>query len=437
MYLSSVAHFLLQIFSSTNRWVSHFSIDSRDIQKGSLFFALEGAKVSGTNFLKQVAQKGGIAAVVPKSYTGDSYGLDLFFVENVTVALQNLAQEKISKISNAQIIGITGSIGKTTSKEYLFSILQKHFSVFHTPKNYNSQIGMPISLLNAADDRQVYIIEMGMSEKGNMEQLVRIAPPTIGWITHVTHSHFSGFSSLEEIAEEKAKIFSSPQLKTRILHKDLLQYPSMQRSSARTIVCGRDVELLPQDLQFQIRYYQELSHNFSLEIAGKHLLNNFLGAVAVAKLLGMSFTDIFKSIEALPIIPHRFEKKSYKGILFIDDSYNANADSTVAALSNIPETSGRKIFVFADMHELGSYTEKAHALVAAKAVQVMDTCFCLGEESKVITHLFIAHNKPGYHYTDREILSDALSKYIQPKDVVLIKGANQYNLWEIIPKNSS
>ena len=246
---------------------------------------------------------------------------------------------------------------------------------------------MPISLLNAADTHQIYIIEMGMSEKGNMEQLVRIAPPTIAWVTHISHSHFSGFSSLEEIAEEKAKIFSSPQLKTRILHKDILQYPAMQSPGIKTVVCGRDVELLPQELQFQIRYYKELSHNFSLEIAGKHLLNNFLGAVAIAKLLGMSFTDIFESIDAMPIVPHRFEKKSYKGITFIDDSYNANADSTLAALSNVPETIGCKIFVFADMHELGSYTEKAHALVAAKAVQVMDACFCLGEESLSLIHI--------------------------------------------------
>lgn len=435
MYTSHIARILSQPIPYNQQWISHFSIDSRDIQKGSLFFALEGSKVSGTNFLKQVAEKGGIAAIVPKSYIGDSYGLHLFFVENVTVSLQKLAQEKFSKSSNAEIVGITGSIGKTTSKEYLFALLQKHFSVFHTPKNYNSQIGMPIALLNAADDHQIYIIEMGMSEKGNMEQLVRIAPPTIGWVTHISHSHFSGFSSLEEIAEEKAKIFSSPELKTRILHKDILQYPSMQSSGIKTIVCGRDVELLTKDLQFQIRYYKELSHNFSLEIAGKHLLNNFLGAVAIAKLLGMSFIDIFESIDAMPIVPHRFEKKSYKEITFIDDSYNANADSTIAALSNVSETLGRKIFVFADMHELGSYTEKAHALVATKALQVMDACFCLGEESKVITDLFIAHDKPGYHYTDREILSDALIKYIQPKDVVLVKGANQYNLWEIIPKN--
>lgn len=435
MYTSQIAYTLSEPTPPIPPWIPHFSIDSRDIQKGSLFFALEGTKVSGTNFLQQVAQKGGIAAVVPKTYQGDSYGLQLFFVENVTVALQNLAQQKMSKLSNAQIIGITGSIGKTTSKEYLFAILQKHFSVFHTPKNYNSQIGMPISLLNAADDHQVYIIEMGMSEKGNMEQLVRIGPPTIGWVTHISHSHFSGFCSLEEIAEEKAKIFSSPKLKTRILHKDILQYASLHSSSSQTIVCGRDIELLSQDLQFQIRYYKELSDNFSLEIPGKHLLNNFLGAVAVAKLLGMSFTDIFESIDSLPIVSHRFEKKSYKDVLFIDDSYNANADSTIAALSNVPETLGRKIFVFADMHELGSYTQKAHALVAAKAVQIMDACFCLGEQSKVISDLFVAHNKPGYHYTDREVLSNALSQYIQPKDVVLVKGANQYKLWEIIPKD--
>lgn len=435
MHIKDIAHILVQPLPLLNRCITHYSIDSRDIQKGSLFFALEGNTVNGTCFLHEVAKKGGIAAIVPKNYRGDSYGLHLFFVENVTIALQKLAQEKISKISNAHIIAITGSIGKTTSKEYLFAILQNHFSVFHTPKNYNSQIGMPVSLLNSSDDHQIYIIEMGMSEKGNIEQLVRIAPPTIGWVTHISHSHFSGFSSLEEIAEEKAGIFSSPNLQWRIINQPISKYPSMHPSDNNTIVCGKDVELLPRDVDFQIRYYQELSEPFSLDISGRHLLDNFLGAVAIAKLLGISFADIFASVGTLPIVPHRFEKKTYNGILFIDDSYNANADSTVAALHNIPQTSGRKIFVFADMHELGSYTEKAHEIVATAAVQLMDVCFCLGEASRVVTDLFIAHRKPANHYADRELMSDALTKYIQAGDVVLVKGANHYKLWEIIPKD--
>lgn len=435
MHTSDIADILMQPMPLVDQYITHYSIDSRDIEWGSLFFALEGNRVSGTAFLREVSEKGGISAIVPKNYRGDSYGLHLFFVENVTIALQKLAQEKLSKISNAHIIAITGSIGKTTSKEYLFSILQNHFSVFHTPKNYNSQIGMPISLLNSSDDHQIYIIEMGMSEKGNIEQLVRIAPPTIGWVTHISHSHFSGFSSLEEIAEEKAGIFSSPNLQWRIINQPVSKYPSMQPFDKNTIVCGRDVELLSRDLDFQIRYYKELSEPFSLNISGKHLLDNFLGAVAIAKLLGISFTDIFASVSTLPVVPHRFEKKSYKGILFIDDSYNANADSTIAALHNIPQTSGRKILVFADMHELGSYTEKAHERVAAAAVQSMDACFCLGEASKAITDLFIAYRKPANHYTDREVMSDALTKYIQEGDVVLVKGANQYKLWEIIPKD--
>lgn len=435
MHISDIAHILAQPMPAIDRWITHYSIDSRDIQRDGLFFALEGNKASGTAFLSGAAEKGGIAAIVPKTYKGDTYGLHLFFVENVTMALQRLAQEKMNKISSAHIIAITGSIGKTTSKEYLFAMLQNHFSVFHTPKNYNSQIGMPISLLNASDDHRIYIIEMGMSEKGNIEQLVRIAPPTIGWVTHISHSHFSGFSSLEEIAEEKAGIFSSPKLQWRIINQDISKYASMQSSNNNTIICGKDVELLSQDVDFQIRYYKELSDKFSLEIFGKHLLDNFLGAVAIAKLLGMSFTDIFASVCTLPVVPHRFEKKTYKGVTFIDDSYNANADSTVAALYNIPQTSGRKILIFADMHELGSYTEKAHERVATAAVQIMDVCFCLGEASRAVTDLFIAHRKLGNHYTDRELMSDALTKYIQEGDVVLVKGANQYKLWEIIPRD--
>lgn len=435
MYTSYIAYLLTQPVPLVDRWINHFSIDSRDIKKGTLFFALKGNRVRGIDFLSQVSQKGGIAAVVPKTYRGASYGLHLFFVENVTLALQKLAQEKMRSISGAQIIAITGSIGKTTSKEYLFTLLRKHFSVFHTPKNYNSQVGLPISLLNAPSDCQIYIVEMGMSEKKNIEQLVRIAPPTIAWITQISHSHFSNFSSLEEIAREKAEIFSSPRLQYRIINEHISHYNCMQPLDKNTIICGKDIELIPKDNSFQIRYYQELSQSFSLQTCGKHLLDNLLGAIVIAKLLGLSFQDIFASIDTVPVVPHRFEKKSYKGITFIDDSYNANADSTIAALDNLPKTSGRSILVFADMHELGSYTGKAHERVANAALSLIDACFCLGGASKVITDQFISHGKPGYQYTDRELMFDSVTKYIQEGDVVLVKGANQYKLWEIIPTN--
>lgn len=433
MYTSYIAHLLQQPIPLVDRWICYFSIDSRDVEKNTLFFALNGNRVQGTAFLNEVFRKGAIAAVVPKTYRGASYGLHLFFVENVTLALQKLAQEKMRSISSAHIIGITGSIGKTTSKEYLFALLHKHFSVFHTPKNYNSQVGVPLSLLNAPSDCQIYIVEMGMSEKGNIQQLVQIVLPTIAWITQISHSHFSNFSSLEEIAQEKAEVFSSPRLKYRIINQDISHYNGIQSTDKNTIICGRDIKLLPQGNNFQILYYQELSHSFSLQTCGKHLLNNLVGAVAIAKLLGLSFKNIFASINILPVVPHRFEKKSYKRITFIDDSYNANADSTIAALHNLPKTSGRKILVFADMQELGSYTTKAHERVASAALSLTDDCFCLGDASKVITDQFISHGKPGYHFTDRGLMFDSVKKYIKEGDVVLVKGANQYKLWEIIP----
>lgn len=435
MYTSSIAYLLRQPIPLVDRWIYYFSIDSRDIEKNTLFFALQGNRVQGTAFLREVFQKGAIAAVVPKTYQGASYGLHLFFVENVTLALQKLAQEKMRSISRAHIIAITGSIGKTTSKEYLFALLHKRFSVFHTPKNYNSQVGLPLSLLNAPFDCQIYIVEMGMSEKGNIQQLVQIVPPTIAWITQISHSHFSNFSSLEEIAREKAKLFSSPRVQYRIINQDISHYNCMQPLDKNTIICGRDIKLLPQGNNFQILYYQEISHSFSLQTCGKHLLDNWVGAVAIAKLLGLSFQDIFASINTLPLVPHRFQKKSYGGITFIDDSYNANADSTIAALHNLPKTSGRKIFVFADMHELGSYTAKAHERVASAALSLTDACFCLGEASKVITDQFISHGKPGYHFTDRGLMFDSVIKYIKKGDLALVKGANQYKLWEMIPKD--
>lgn len=435
MYVTTIAKLLKQPIPENNRWIPHFSINSKEIRKGSLFFALEGKRVDGTSFLREVAQKGSRVAIVPLTYCGNSYGLQLFFVDNVIVALQKIAQEKMRTISSTQVIAITGSIGKTTSKEYLFALLQNHFSVFRTPKNYNSQVGLPISLLNAPSDHQIYVVEMGMSEKGNIQQLVQIVPPTIAWITQISHSHFSSFSSLEEIAQEKSAIFTSPRLQSRIVNQDILYYHCIQPLlDKNTIICGRDIQLLPRTNSFQIRYFEELSPSFSLPASGKHLLDNLVGAIAIAKWLGLSFQDIFASINTLPVVPHRFEKKSYRGITFIDDSYNANADSTIAALYNLPKTVGRKILVFADMHELGNYTGEAHERVAKTALSLMNACFCLGDASKVISDLFISHGKPGHHFTDRGLMFHSVIQYVKEGDVVLVKGANQYKLWEIIPQ---
>ncbi len=420
-----------------DRLVKGFAFDSREIEEGFLFFALRGQKFDGHDFLQDVGKKGAIAAVVDKTYKGETGGLILLFVDDVTLALQKLAAE-VQKRRNQRIIAITGSVGKTTTKEFLSTLLSQKFSVAKTPGNSNSQVGLPLSILRATGEEELFIVEMGMIEFGQIEKLVQIAPPEIAVITKVGYSHVDTIpNGLEGIAAAKSEILGAPATKWAVIEQGAFQFPVIQKTgSCQKITysvapASADMVLEPGWL---LNYQEKLSPTFRLPFSETHFCENFAGAATVAYLLGLSWEEILKGIGGLKSIKLRFEKIDREGVIIVNDSYNASPESTKAALENLPKPAfgAKTIFVFGEMMTLGKFSEEGHKKVGEQALAVIDHLLCYGKRCMPMVELFSKAGKPVEFFRDIRLLKQTLFELSKPGDVVLIKGSNGNKLWELL-----
>ena len=351
---------ILSCSISVNQQVNSYAIDSRKVQQGGLFFALKGNTHNGHDYLQDISQKGAVAAVVDKNYEGFAYGLVLFFVDDVLEALQTLARETLQQLE-IKVIGVTGSVGKTSTKEIIYQLISKMYKVHTSKKNYNSQTMLPISILEAEGDEDYLLLEMGMTEKGQIKKLISIAPPDIVVITPITYCHYENFSSLEEIAEVKAEILH-PMVKYAIIHKENIDFDVIYKQ------CIADQVIYPSDNQILSPFKET------------HFTENFIAGHLLAKYIGMNDDQIRLASLSLSKmkLEHRFEKIYRGGVLFIDDSYNANTLSTSVAIQNLPlpPGGGRKILVFGEMKELGVISITSHQIIANLAVLSMDIALC-------------------------------------------------------------
>ena len=396
--------------------VDSFFFDSRNVTKGGIFFALKGEHFNGHDFLESVAQRGAYAAVVDKQYQGAGFGLELFHVGDVLDALQVLASFML-KEKEMKVIAVTGSVGKTTTKEMIYALLAMKYKVHTSKGSFNTKITLPITILEAKGDEDYLLLEMGMTKKGQIKTLTSIAPPTVAVLTQVTYCHSENFDSLEEIAEAKAEIFL-PSTEFAVIHEKSAKFDAVYRN------CFCKNVLYPSPIGVLSPYKET------------HFSENFCAAYQVAKYLGMSDSQIRLASLTLAgrAVAHRFQKIVRDGILFVDDSYNANSVSTLAAIENLPspEKNGRKILVFGEMKELGGVSLASHQIIAEKAVKAIDIVFCIGKSAKIISDRLVNEGKPGHYFYDYRTLREALYKEMKRGDVVLLKGANCHKLWKLL-----
>jgi UDP-N-acetylmuramoyl-tripeptide--D-alanyl-D-alanine ligase len=423
--------------------VTAVEFDSRRVEKGNLFFALPGKKVDGHSFLKDVAEKGACAAVVSKEYQGDSFGLPLIIVEVVTQALHLLAKKEIEE-RNIPVTAVTGSVGKTTTKEFLASLLQKRFRLAKTPGNANSQVGFPVSILNSSDEIELFVVEMGMTASGEISRLIDIAPPVVSLITRVGTAHVGGFADgIEGIARAKAEIFSHPKTRFGLFNAanaqfEVLSHTGMcaKKSFAFERICSTpaDFVLKIQDEGFVIEEEGKSTAPFHLPFYATHLCEDFIAAAAAARLLGLEWEEILERAQALKPFKWRFEKIEKEGVIYINDAYNANPVSMRAAFANLPkpETGGKRIGVLGTMVDLGTLSEKYHQEIGEEAATLFDHLLCFGQECIPMLDIFQKQGRPVEHFSDLSDLRSRLFSLAQPKDVVLIKGSNSTKLWQLL-----
>jgi len=396
--------------------IKGFAIDSRNVKRGELFFALKGEKFDGHTFLREVASKGAVAAVVEKGYVGQKYGMELLPAEDVTAALQCLAQE-VQKRRKSRVVGVTGSVGKTTTKEFIAHLLAGKFKVAKTPGNANSQAGLPLSLLNGEGGEEVLVAELGMNHAGEMAKLMAIVHPEIGVITHIGRAHAGNFSDgILGIVHEKAEILRGA--KVGIVHPHALQYKEVTNKGCRLVTF--DIAEVPKGL--------------ALPFAESHLKANFACAAQVALEMGLTWEEI--GLRALGLKPFdlRFEKIEKNGVTFINDCYNSNPEAVQAALENLPrpKRGGKVVAVLGEMAELGKYSEEAHREIGVIAADRVDHLLCYGKETLPVVEIVQKLGKIAEFFTDVGRLRDSLWELAREGDVVLIKGKNTNKLWQIL-----
>ena len=413
---------MLEIESQDRRVMSKVYVDSRLCQENGLYVALKGEKQDGHLFLEDAFNRGAIAALVQEGYRGPDFGLTLLRVKDPLEALQKLARIVV-ELRGPKMIGVTGSVGKTTIKEFIYTLLETTYKVDKTPDSYNGQIGLPLTILNAKDDAEVLVLEMGISYPGEMEKLIEIAPIELAVISHIAPVHIAHFSSVKHIALEKGKILASSNLKYAAIHMHAeADLPKSQNEVREIYALDADIDL--------VRVLQP-------PFIERHFLENFSAAVHIAKFLKVSDEVIRQRTKCLKPFKHRFEKhtfKTYKDTVLIDDTYNNNPTALKAALNSLPKPlgAGKTVAVLGEMRELGDLSKEAHENVAITALPILDILICFGEATKPLYEVFKKHGKIVYHTVDKQSVLEKVLHHLGEGDVLLCKGANFNRLWEVV-----
>ncbi|MDB6081392.1 MAG: murF [Chlamydiia bacterium] len=416
--------------------LSAIAVDSRDVIPGALFFALRGARTDGHLFLEQAALNGAVAAVIEKGFDaeGKNYGMRLFYVDDTLKTLQTAAKKWLA-LSSGKVIAITGSLGKTTTKGFLYQLLQKKYRVSTTSGSKNSQIGLSLAILNETKGDEEYIIlEMGMSHPGQIKTLVEIAPPYLSIVTNIALVHAENFETLAEIAYAKAEIFSHPSTQYAIINRgaacaDIL----IHEAHCETITySGTDFTVSEEGLEF-FENGQKIKLPY-IYFPASHVYQNLFAAITTARQLGMSTSEIATALPTLMLPEKRLQEIEKKGVLFINDTYNAAEESMKGALEALSKksTQGRKIAVLGHMRELGKFSDECHKNVGKYAINTADMLFCLGENCQPLVDTWKEACLPVYWFLDFNELLEQLQKMVVPGDVVLVKGARSLQLERVV-----
>ncbi len=429
------------------------TVDSREVVPGSLFVALPGERVDGADFVADAFRKGAVAAIVSeagaaKHPAGSSSGGMLLVVRDPVEALGDLAQAHRQKLRHIPLVGITGSSGKTSTKDMLFALLSQGRKVLRNTGNRNNLIGMPLTLLGLNEEHAVAVIEMGTNRLGEIARLADIAAPDLGIVTNVAPAHLEGLGSMEGVSREKGDLFRAlPENGTAVVNAtDLRVVREAGRCRARKIYfgvplnefSGRILSMGDDGMEIAIR---TPSGEFTsrLQATGEHQLMNALAATAAAYALGLRPDDLAGGFERYVPAKGRFRAVPLReGGLLLDDCYNANPASVESALRNMAALArGRRtVAVLADMLELGDASPTAHRRIG-RLVAGLDTglLIAFGPQGRLIAQGAAEGGMvPSriVHTEERDRLRESVGHALSAGDIVLVKGSRGMRLDEIV-----
>ncbi|MBU3664584.1 MAG: UDP-N-acetylmuramoyl-tripeptide--D-alanyl-D-alanine ligase [Chthoniobacterales bacterium] len=429
-----------------NRAVDCISKDSRTIAPGSLYWALQGENHDGHDFASAAAAAGAAAAVVGREPAGWPAHLPLVLVDDTQDALTRLAAWHRDRL-HARVICITGSNGKTSTKDFTASVAATRFAVNKTEGNLNNHLGLPLTILTAKTTDEVAVWEIGMNHEGEIAALARLARPDIGIITNVGVAHIEFLGSREAIAREKGALAEAlgPDAVLAMPCDDDFTATICARTKARVVLAGADGRLSAESLRpaangldFELVSGKErvAAH---LPVFGEHMVRNALLAVAAGLELGLSLRECASGLASTKLSARRLACLDVRGVTVLDDSYNANPDSMEAALHALRGLpgGGKRFAVLGRMGELGSYAEEGYRRVGRTAAGTIDILIAVGPETGVMAEeAESAGAREVRRASDTSEAARLLRDLARPGDAVVIKGSRAARMERVLEEFS-
>ena len=429
--------------------------DSRIIKPGEVYIGIKGENFNGSDFYKEALDKGAIGCILQDTVISNEEinkykDKFIIIVNNVVEAIQKLAKYKRS-LYNIPVIGITGSVGKTSTKDIIASVMSKKYKTLKTEGNYNNEIGLPLTILKLKDHEAI-VLEMGMSSLGEISLLTNIAKPTTAVITIIGSSHIGELGSRENILKAKLEILEGLNSNgSLIINNDndlLYKWNKENTDDHKHITYGienesdymaRNIKVEKEASKFDITYNNK-TYTITVPVGGHHFIYNSLCAICVGLEYEIDIEDIIKGISEFELTKRRMEIiKNSDNIIIVNDSYNASYESMKAALEYINKVeANKKIAVLGDILELGEYSKQMHENVGEEVVKNnMDVLITVGKEAQNISSkaLELGMKKDNiYHFNKNEEAANLINQIAKQGDIVLVKASHGMKFDEIVEK---
>jgi UDP-N-acetylmuramoyl-tripeptide--D-alanyl-D-alanine ligase len=421
--------------------IRNFQIDSRKVTKNSVFFGLTGSNEDGSLYAEDAIAKGASLAIIKDSKVLNSSIKSSRIIavkspEKCLIESAKIAMERYK----GNIIGVTGSNGKTTTKNILNSCIKNSYATF---QNYNNEIGLPLCALELDSKNSTAIFEMGAAKLGDIDLLSRIIKPNIGIITHIGHSHLDGLNSVKGVLEVKSELISNIKKAGTAIVPDskYLNYWKKMRDDISFYTFGEtsSASYFPSQIKMTkqgLSFFIESNHlkkriPIKTKLVGMHNVLNILASFAAIHAAKLHIEDFTAGLHNLANPPQRLELKAWaKQSQVIDDTYNANPDSMRAAIDVLSQCTGRKVAILGDMAELGRYRKKLHIDLGDYAkIQGVDILLGYGD---LIRHTVFAFGNNGFFFQSKIELIDFLKKNLVGKENILLKGSRSMRMEEIL-----
>ena len=441
------------IIGDENKVCNNFSRDTRNINKGDTYIGLKGENFDGSLFWREAFEKGADAVIIQGENLENEDVSEwkekvIIQVEDTLKALQEIAKFKRS-LYDIPVIAITGSVGKTSTKDMIANVVSQKYKTLKTEGNNNNHIGLPFTLLRMRDE-EVAVIEMEINHFGEISNLTKIAKPTISVITNIGTSHIGNLGSRENILKAKLEILEGMEKKFLIINNDndmLHEWKQKQEiKDIRTYgieneseVMADKIELKEEHSEFECCFKDE-KFKIKVPVGGIHFVYNAMCAALVGKILGLTKEQIKKGIESFELTKKRMDIEVLSnGVKIINDSYNASFESMQASLSVLGKfTNERKIAVLGDMFELGEYSKELHEKVGKEVVKNnIDILICNGENAKYIVQEAERQGMKKeniYYVKEKKEIIELLRDVLKINDVVLFKASNGMKFFELVEK---